>query len=111
MAVAAQPEREEHKQAAAVQQAAEEHKQAAAAQRAARRIVVAEQPVLAAVQKPEAAQEWVGLARALQVHLPENRISHRSGCHPTYYCRIGRRTYQHLLVKGKLNPTIGVSAC
>jgi hypothetical protein len=97
-----QQEREEHKQAAA------EHTTAVAAQLEARRIAVAELPVLAAVQLAEAAQVRVGLVRALQGNLPENRTSHRSECHPTYYCRIGRRTYQHLLVKGKSDPIIGI---
>jgi hypothetical protein len=122
MAAAAQQEGEEHKQAAvaqreaaermtaaAEQQEVEVYKQAAAERREARRMVVAELPVLAAAQQlAEAALEWVGLVRALQLHLPENRTSHRSVCHPTFYCRIGRRTYQHLLVKGKSDPIIGI---
>jgi len=59
---------------------------------------VVELPVLAAAQMPETAQVWVGLRRAFQERLPENRTSHRSGRHPPFYCRIGRRTFHHLLV-------------
>jgi hypothetical protein len=96
-AAAARPEEVERTTAAAVQQEGEEERRAA----------VVKLRVPAAVQLPEASQERVGLARAFQGHLPENRTSRKNGRLPTFYCRIGHRTYQLLLVTWKTYPIIG----